>query len=214
MPELIVNEIFFSLQGESSRAGLPCAFVRLTGCNLRCSYCDSTYAFSEGNRLSVGEILSAVRKYRSRLVEVTGGEPLIQEGVYDLLTRLCDAGYETLLETGGSLDIGKVDPRVGRIVDFKCPGSGMVNKNFWGNVRHLKDGDEVKFVIGSREDFDWSVARVREHDIDRKVPVLMSVVFGELGPAQLAGWILESGINARMQLQLHKYIWDPARRGV
>jgi 7-carboxy-7-deazaguanine synthase len=164
--------------------------------------------------MTLDEILSDVGRHGCRLVEVTGGEPLMQEGVFELMTRLCDAGYETLLETGGSLDIGTVDPRVRRIVDFKCPGSGMVKKNFWENVRHLKDGDEVKFVIGSREDFDWSVARIREHDIDRKAPVLMSVVFGELAPLELAAWILESGIGVRMQLQMHKYIWDPATRGV
>jgi len=214
MPQLIVNEIFHSIQGESSRAGLPCVFVRLTACNLRCTYCDTAYAFYEGKPMSVDEILTAVRQYGCRQVEMTGGEPLMQEGVYELMVLLCDEGYETLLETGGSLDIGKVDPRVKRIVDFKCPGSGMVKKNFWENVRHLKDGDEVKFVIGSREDFDWSVGKIREHALDRKVPVLMSVVFGELAPLVLAGWILESGIQVRMQLQMHKYIWEPAARGV
>ena len=214
MPQLIVNEIFYSIQGESSRAGLPCVFVRLTGCNLRCAYCDTAYAFHEGQNLSLDEILSAVRRHGCRLVEVTGGEPLMQEGVYDLMTRLCDEGYETLLETGGSLDIGRVDPRVTRIVDFKCPSSGMAKKNLWENVRYLNDCDEVKFVIGNREDFDWSLARIREHDLERRGRILMSVVFGELAPRELAGWILESGVGARMQLQMHKYIWDPATRGV
>lgn len=214
MPQLIVNEIFYSIQGESSLAGLPCVFVRLTGCNLRCTYCDTAYAFHEGKSLSLDEILSVVGRHGCRLVEVTGGEPLVQEGVYELMTRLCEEGYETLLETGGSLDIGRVDPRVKRIVDFKCPGSGMEKKNLWENVRYLKDSDEVKFVIGNREDFDWSVAKIREYDIDQKAPILMSVVFGELPPLELAGWILESGVGARMQLQMHKYIWDPATRGV
>jgi 7-carboxy-7-deazaguanine synthase len=214
MPQLIVNEIFYSIQGESSRAGLPCVFIRLTGCNLRCTYCDTAYAFDEGQNLSLDEILSAVRRHGCRLVEVTGGEPLMQEGVYDLMARLCDEGYETLLETGGSLDIGRVDPRVTRIVDFKCPSSGMAKKNLWENVRYLNDCDEVKFVIGNREDFDWSLARIREHDLERRGRILMSVVFGELAPMELAGWILESGVGARMQLQMHKYIWDPAARGV
>ncbi len=214
MPQLIVNEIFYSIQGESSRAGLPCVFIRLTGCNLRCTYCDTAYAFHEGRYLSADEILSAVGRHGCRLVEVTGGEPLMQEGVYELMMRLCDAGYETLIETGGSLDIARVDPRVKRIVDFKCPSSGMVKKNLWENVRYLNTFDEVKFVIGNREDFDWSVAKIREYEIDRKAPILMSVVFGELAPPELAGWILESGVGVRMQLQMHKYIWDPATRGV
>jgi 7-carboxy-7-deazaguanine synthase len=214
MPQLIVNEIFYSIQGESTYAGFPCVFIRLTYCNLRCTYCDTAYAFHEGKPMSFDEILGAVRTYGCNLVEVTGGEPLVQEGSLELMTRLCDDGYTVLLETGGSLDIGSVDGRVKKIVDFKCPGSGMEPANLWENVRHLTPADEVKFVIGSREDFDWSVGKIREHDLAGRCPILMSPVFGEQKPVDLARWILESGVRARMQLQLQKYIWDPAARGV
>jgi 7-carboxy-7-deazaguanine synthase len=214
MSQLIVNEIFYSIQGESTHAGLPCVFIRLTFCNLRCSYCDTEYAFYDGSPLSIEEILEKVSSYRCRLVEVTGGEPLVQDAVHELMASLCDLGYEVLLETGGSLDIGRVDRRVRRVVDFKCPGSGMEKKNLWDNVGHLQHTDEVKFVVGSREDFDWSVAKIREHAIDRRSPVLMSAVHGVLEPARLAEWVLDSGLNVRMQLQLHKYIWKPETRGV
>ena len=194
--------------------GWPCVFIRLTYCNLRCTYCDTEYAFYEGKEMALDEILKAVEAYRCNLVEVTGGEPLVQEGVHDLMTALCDHGYETLLETGGSLDIGRVDDRVKRIVDFKCPSSGMVKKNLWSNVDHLKPADEVKFVIGNREDFDWAVEMIHTHSIDRRCPILMSVVFGVLPPLELATWILESKLNIRFQLQMHKFIWEPATRGV
>jgi 7-carboxy-7-deazaguanine synthase len=214
MSQLIVNEIFYSIQGESSFAGLPCVFVRLTFCNLRCSYCDTEYAFYDGSPLTIEGILEKVASYGCRLVEVTGGEPLVQDAVHELLARLCDLGYEVLLETGGSLDISKVDQRVRRVVDFKCPGSGMAKKNLWDNVRHLQRTDEVKFVVGSRDDFDWSVARIREYGIDRRARILMSVVHGALEPLRLAEWVLESGLDVRMQLQLHKYIWKPEMRGV
>jgi 7-carboxy-7-deazaguanine synthase len=214
MSQLIVNEIFHSIQGESSRAGLPCVFVRLTSCNLRCTYCDTTYAFDEGVPRSVEEILSAIRAYRCPLVEITGGEPLLQEPVHELMSRLCDEGFEVLCETGGSIDIGRVDPRVRRIVDFKCPGSGMQNRNLWANVGHLRSTDEVKFVVGDREDFDWAVAMIRRYQIDRRAPVLLSPVFGQVEPVRLAEWILGAGVSARLQLQLHKYIWHPAARGV
>ena len=214
MSQLIVNEIFHSIQGESSRAGLPCVFVRLTSCNLRCSYCDTTYAFSEGSPMSTEEILERVESYCCKLVEVTGGEPLLQEPVHELMTRLCDSGYEVLLETGGSLDVSRVDPRVCRIIDFKCPGSGMADRNLWENVRHLKQTDEVKFVVGDMDDFDWAVSRIHEYAIDRRAPVLVSAVHGVIQPLELADWILSSGMNVRMQLQLHKYIWHPDMRGV
>jgi 7-carboxy-7-deazaguanine synthase len=214
MSELIINEIFHSIQGESTRVGLPCVFVRLTYCNLRCTWCDTAYAFEEGRAMSVEEILRVVNAYACPLVEVTGGEPLMQEGVHGLLTALCDGGYETLLETGGSLDIGRVDPRVRRIVDFKCPGSGMVKKNLWKNVDCLRSTDEVKFVISDREDFDWAAERIREFDLNRRSTVLLSPVFGVLDPLQLANWMLEEKMNARLQLQLHKYIWEPDTRGV
>ncbi|MCZ6776191.1 MAG: radical SAM protein [Ignavibacteria bacterium] len=214
MPGLVVNEIFHSIQGESSHMGRPCVFVRLTYCNLRCTYCDTEYAFYDGVEMSIDEILQRVGSFGCKLVEVTGGEPLMQEGVHELMNVLCNWGYETLLETGGSLDIGAVDPRVKRIVDFKCPSSGMVKKNLWSNVNALRSSDEVKFVIGNRDDFDWSVEMIRRHEIDRRCPILMSVVFDVLPPVELAEWILESKINVRFQLQMHKFIWEPATRGV
>ena len=214
MPDLIINEIFRSIQGESSRAGFPCVFVRLTGCNLRCSYCDTEYAFYEGNPMTVDEIEATIRSFGCKLVEVTGGEPLMQDAVHELMRRLCNSGYEVLLETGGSLDISLVDHRVRRIIDLKCPGSGMMKRNLWSNIEQLKPTDEVKFVIGSREDFDWAANVIREHGIDRRSQVLMSAVFGSLTPLQLSEWILESCLHVRFQLQLHKYIWEAAARGV
>lgn len=213
-PLLIVNEIFYSIQGESTHAGRPCVFVRLAYCNLRCSYCDTAYAFNEGSEKNVEEVLSEIRRYSAHLVEVTGGEPLMQPDVHPLMTALCDLGYEVLLETGGSLDIEPVDGRVKRIVDFKCPSSGMAKKNLWRNAGLLRSGDEVKFVIGTREDFDWAVERVREHHLPERVTVLFSPVFGELEPRLLAGWILSLDLPIRMQLQMHKYIWEPTARGV
>lgn len=214
MTSLTVNEIFHSIQGESSHMGRPCVFVRLTSCNLRCSWCDTEYAFHEGRTMSVGAVLDRVRAYGCRLVEITGGEPLAQEGVHELMARLCDEGFEVLLETGGSIDIGGVDPRVRRIVDVKCPGSGMEKRNLPVNIERLRTGDEVKFVIADRADFDWAAAFLREHALDGRCAVLMSPVFGRLEPAELAQWILEERLPVRFQLQMHKYIWEPAARGV
>ena len=214
MTELTINEIFHSIQGESSYVGLPCVFVRLTGCNLRCVWCDTEYAFYEGREMSLDEILADVEKYKCKLVEVTGGEPLAQEGVLELMKILCDDGFVVLLETGGSISIADVDPRVRRIVDFKCPGSGMEKRNLWENIKHLKPTDEVKLVVANREDFDWSVEVIRKNTLESRCPVLMSPVFAELQPIELAQWILESGANVRMQLQMHKYIWEPETRGV
>ena len=214
MAPLVVNEIFHSIQGESSSMGRPCVFVRLTYCNLRCTWCDTAYAFEEGTPMEMEDILRDVDRHGCKLVEVTGGEPLMQEGVHELMTSLADRGYEVLLETGGSLDISKVDARVRRIVDFKCPSSGMLKKNLWTNVGHLRSTDEVKFVIGDRGDFDWSVRAIDEQELLRRCPVLMSPVFGVLEPVTLAGWILESRLPVRFQLQMHKVIWDPAMRGV
>ena len=211
---LVINEIFHSIQGESSHMGRPCVFIRLTYCNIRCSYCDTEYAFYEGKEMSIDEIIEVVKGYQCKLVEVTGGEPLFQANVHELLTRLCDEGYEVLLETGGSLDISKVDYRVKRILDFKCPSSKMMKKNLWENVNYLKAGDEVKFVIGNREDYEWSKQMIREHRIDERCPILMSVMFGELEPVTLAEWILEDKLSVRFQLQMHKYIWSPDTRGV
>lgn len=214
MTTLTINEIFFSIQGESSRMGMPCVFVRLTYCNLRCTYCDTEYAFYEGSSMSIQEIVAKVKSYNCRLVEITGGEPLAQEGVHELFQVLCDLGYEVLVETGGSLDISKVDARVKRVVDMKCPSSGMEKKNYWPNVQHLANTDEVKFVIGNREDFQWALDRIREYGLDKKCPVLMSCVFGVLQPVDLATWILETQLPIRFQLQMHKYIWEPETRGV
>jgi 7-carboxy-7-deazaguanine synthase len=214
MAHLLVNEVFHSIQGESTHMGRPCVFVRLTYCNLRCSYCDTEYAFYEGRTMELEEVLGTVESYRCKLVEITGGEPLVQEDVHQLMTLLCDRGFEVLLETGGSLDIGSVDGRVKRIVDFKCPSSGMVKKNLWTNVAKLKATDEVKFVIGDREDFDWAVEIIGAHRIIERCPVLMSPVFGVLPPVELARWILESGLTVRLQMQLHKFIWEPETRGV
>jgi 7-carboxy-7-deazaguanine synthase len=214
MSDLIVNEIFHSIQGESSFMGRPCVFIRLTGCNLRCTYCDTAYAFYDGRPSSVEHILAEVDRFACRLVEVTGGEPLMQEGSLALLKALCDRGYETLLETGGSLDIGQVDPRVHRIMDIKCPGSGMQIRNRWENLDLVTRHDDVKFVIADRQDFDWSIEVVRRHDLSARTNVLFSPVFGRLEPIDLAGWLLATGEPVRMQLQMHKYIWEPTARGV
>ncbi|MBX2989934.1 MAG: radical SAM protein [Bacteroidetes bacterium] len=214
MSKLIVNEIFFSIQGESGFAGMPCVFVRLTGCNLRCVWCDTEYAFYEGRQMSMEEILAKVESYNCKLVEVTGGEPLVQEGVHDLMTTLCDRGFEVLLETSGSISIAGVDSRVRRIVDIKCPGSGMVKENLWENIEFLTAQDEVKFVVGSKDDFQWTVDVIRRYELEKKCPIFLSPVFGDVQPIELADWILESGIPARLQLQMHKYIWEPETRSV
>lgn len=214
MSALAINEIFYSIQGESTRSGLPCVFVRLTGCNLRCVWCDTAYAFQEGTLMSLEAVLHAVRAFPCRRVEVTGGEPLLQSNVHALLTTLCDEGYETLLETGGSLPIRGVDQRVRRILDVKCPGSGMADHNLWENLEELRPTDEVKFVVRDRDDFDWALATIRQHELTARCPVLVSGVFGELPPAELARWVLDAGLDLRLQLQLHKFIWEPSLRGV
>jgi 7-carboxy-7-deazaguanine synthase len=211
---LKINEIYFSIQGESSKAGLPCVFIRLTYCNLRCAYCDTEYAFYEGKDYSIDEVIEQIKKYNCRLVEVTGGEPLLQKECYDLLKRLCKEKFEVLLETGGSLSVKEVDPAVKIIMDLKCPSSGMVKKNLYENINYLKPTDELKFVIGSREDFDWTKEVIKKYELDDKCAILFSVVFGELEPATLVNWILEDKLNVRFQLQMHKFIWDPLAKGV
>ncbi len=211
---LVVNEIFHSIQGESSSVGRPCVFIRLTYCNIRCSYCDTAYAFEEGSEMSFEEILRTVASFQCRLVEVTGGEPLLQENTPALLRRLCDEGYEVLLETGGSLFIGTVDPRVRRVVDIKCPSSRMSHANCWENIEELKSSDEVKFVLGTREDYEWAKDTMERYGLLRRCPVLLSPVFGVLEPARLCEWILADRLDVRFQLQAHKYIWDPQMRGV
>ena len=207
MPILKINEIFFSLQGETSRAGLPTVFVRLTGCPLRCSYCDTEYAFHDGKTLEFGAILSEVAKYPTQYVTVTGGEPLAQKHCIALLEALCDAGYSVSLETGGALDISKVDSRVSRIVDIKTPGSMEEQKNLWSNLDFLNQRDEIKFVLMNRADYEWAKRVFEERELSSKSPVLFSPVQGKLSSKDLAEWILEDGLNVRMQIQLHKLIW-------
>lgn len=214
MTELVVNEIFYSIQGESSRMGCPCVFVRLTYCNLRCTYCDTEYAFYEGKPMAVSQILQEISRYNCDLVEITGGEPLLQEGVHELMGELCNRGFTVLLETGGGVEIGRVDPRVVKILDIKCPGSGMVHKNQWANLSYLASDDEVKFVVKDREDFDWALGIIRKHELDRKCTVLFSPVFGVMEASDLAQWMLDGQIKARFQLQMHKFIWAPETRGV
>jgi 7-carboxy-7-deazaguanine synthase len=211
---LAVNEIFFSIQGESSWTGLPCAFVRLAYCNLRCVWCDAAYTFYEGRERTFDDILDTLSAYPCRRVEVTGGEPLAQDNCLPFLTRLCDEGWTVLLETSGSLDIARVDPRVHRIVDFKCPGSGMSARNRFKNVEHLRPTDEVKFVILDRLDYEWAKDMLRRHDLPARCPVLFSPVFGRLDNLTLVTWILDDGLDVRFQVQLHKYVWEPDRRGV
>lgn len=214
MQRLTVNEIFYSIQGESTFAGLPCVFVRLTYCNLRCVWCDTEYAFYEGKEMSLEEILDEVARYPCKLVEVTGGEPLAQNGVHELMAMLCNRGYTVLLETSGSISIAGIDPRVRIIMDIKCPGSGMEKRNLWENIERLRPTDEVKFVVANRGDFDWAAGVVGKYRLEKRCTVLFSPVFGEVQPVELAQWLLESGMNARMQLQLHKFIWEPETRGV
>jgi len=211
---LKVNEIFYSIQGESSYAGLPCVFVRLTYCNLRCTYCDTEYSFYEGKDMTIDEIIFEVKKYNCNLVEVTGGEPLVQKESLDLMKRLCDEGFKVLLETSGSLPIENVDKRVTIIMDLKTPSSKMMKKNLYSNIDFLKPDDEVKFVIGNREDYEWSKEIIEKYNLKNKCKILMGCVFGELSNVELATWILEDHLSVRFQIQLHKYIWEPERRGV
>ncbi|XHR30150.1 MAG: radical SAM protein [Chthoniobacteraceae bacterium] len=214
-PTLNVNEIFLSIQGESTWAGLPCVFVRLTACDLRCSYCDTAYAFTEGRRMALREVVDAVLGLDCPLVEVTGGEPLLQPTALPLMTALCDAGKTVLLETNGARDISGVDPRVHRIMDLKAPGSGECARNFGPNLGVLTRRDEVKIVIGSREDYEWAREQVRRESLHCRVnAVLFSPVFGRIAPAEIVAWILEDKLPVRFQLQMHKFIWDPAERGV
>ena len=213
--KLTVNEIYHSVQGESTWAGRPCVFVRLTFCDLRCSYCDTEYAFYEGNKMLLAEIVSQAATFGCPLVEITGGEPLLQKNVLPLMTMLCDAGYTVLLETSGAHDISTVDKRVHRIMDLKTPGSGEVEKNLWANIEHLTSQDEVKFVIGSREDYEWSREKVTRFDLAKTChAVLFSPIFGRIDPRQIVDWILADRLDVRFQLQMHKFIWAPTQRGV
>ncbi len=211
---LKINEIFHSIQGESRQTGRPCVFVRLTWCNLRCAWCDTAYAFEEGRELSVAAILDKVASHGTPYVLVTGGEPLLQQGVHDLLGELLDRGHEVALETGGSLDISGVDRRVAIVLDLKCPGSGMAGKNRWENLDRLKSTDEVKFVIADRADYEWTRAVIGERGLARRCSLLVSPVHGQLHARALAEWVLADRLPVRLQIQLHKYIWPPDTRGV
>ena len=211
---LKINEIYYSVQGESTHAGRPCIFIRLTYCNLRCSYCDTEYAFYDGKDMEITYIMSEIKRWDCNLVEVTGGEPLFQDECIDLLNELVNSNYEVMLETGGSLSISDVPKKVVKIVDFKCPSSGMVKKNLWSIVDDLQAHDEVKFVIGNREDFDWAKDRITEYSLDKICTLLFSPTFGEIDPQQIVEWILADNLPVRMQMQMHKMIWSPEEKGV
>ncbi|MCI0329466.1 MAG: radical SAM protein [candidate division Zixibacteria bacterium] len=211
---LKVNEIYFSIQGESSYAGLPCVFVRLTGCNLRCVWCDTEYAFYEGEWKSLDQIVAEVAQFGCRLVELTGGEPLLQKESFALVDKLVEAGFKVLIETSGSITLAKLNPEAVKIMDIKCPGSQMAHKNCWENIDYLTPKDEVKFVLADRADYDWAVEVMRKHQLDKKASVLFSTVFGQLEPVKVVEWILQDKLPVRFQLQMHKFIWHPEMRGV
>lgn len=207
MHRLRITEIFYSLQGETRTVGLPTVFIRLTGCPLRCQYCDTSYAFQGGQWQDLDSILAEVKKYAPRYVTVTGGEPLAQKGCYGLLTRLCDEGYEVSLETSGALDVGQVDPRVVKVVDIKTPGSGEVDRNVWQNLDHILAHDQIKFVICDQADYEWSKDILRQHQLQDRCEVLFSPSNTQLKAGLLADWILADRLPVRLQIQLHKYLW-------
>ena len=212
---LTINEIFYSIQGESTRAGQPCVFVRLTACDLRCSWCDTPYAFHEGQKMTIDAVIDAVAAHDCDLVEITGGEPLLQEDVYPLMERLLDAGRTVLLETGGHRPIDRVPGAVVKIVDVKCPGSGESARNDWSNLDRLARHDEVKFVVKDRADYEFARGVIARHGLAaRAATVLLSPVHGVLDPRTLSEWMLADRLPARLQVQLHKYIWPPDTRGV
>ena len=214
-PSLTVNEIYTSIQGESTWAGLRCVFVRLTACDLRCTYCDTQYAFYEGKKHPLQEVIDEVLAIDCPLVELTGGEPLLQKNALPLMSALCDAGRTVLIETSGAHDISKIDPRVHRIMDLKTPDSGECARNLYSNIEHLTKRDEVKFVIGSRGDYEWSREQVAKFSLGTRCgTVLFSPVFGKIQPVEIVDWILEDKLDVRFQLQMHKFIWEPAARGV
>ena len=204
---LRITEIFFSLQGETSRTGLPTVFIRLTGCPLRCGYCDTAYAFHGGSTMTVAAVLDAMATYRTRYVTVTGGEPLAQKNCHGLLSALCERGYSVSLETSGALDVAAVDSRVSRILDIKTPGSGEVAKNLWANLAHLNAQDEIKFVLCGEADYRWARAQLEERDLAAICPVLFSPSYRDLDARQLADWILRDELPVRLQTQLHKQLW-------
>ncbi|NOY66710.1 MAG: 7-carboxy-7-deazaguanine synthase QueE [Gammaproteobacteria bacterium] len=212
-PRLKITEIFYSLQGEARTVGYPTVFIRLTGCPLRCGYCDTAYAFSGGEWMTLGSILEQLVSYPACHVTVTGGEPLAQQACLELLSLLCDKGYDVSIETSGSMDISGIDARVSRVMDLKTPGSGEQVKNRYENLQCLTQHDQIKFVICDRLDFDWACEQIRQHQLAGKCELLMSPVHGDLKAVDLAEWILESGLNVRFQMQLHKLLWgDEAGR--
>ena len=213
--QLLIHEIYQSVQGESTFAGLPCVFVRTSVCDLRCSWCDTPHAFTQGERRPRAEVLARALAFACPLVELTGGEPLLQPDVLPLMTELCDAGRTVLLETSGAHDISAVDPRVHVIMDLKCPDSGEGHRNRWANLDGLKPTDQIKFVVASRRDWEWAERTIREHALDRRFACLVSAVFGAVKLADLADWLVTAKLgDVRLQLQMHKFIWDPAARGV
>lgn len=207
MAQCRITEIFYSLQGESRTVGLPTVFVRLTGCPLRCGYCDTEYAFYGGQKMEIDDIVDQVASYNPRYVCVTGGEPLAQPNCIPLLKALCDKGYQVSLETSGAMDVKKVDPRVVKVMDLKTPGSGEESKNRYENIALLQQQDQLKFVICNREDYDWACQKMNEYQLDDRCEVLFSPIHGELKPAELADWIVADNLPVRMQLQIHKYLW-------
>jgi 7-carboxy-7-deazaguanine synthase len=211
---LEVTEIYKSVQGESTYMGLPCVFIRLTGCNLRCVWCDTPHAFHDGKKLSIHQIIDEVKSYDINLVEITGGEPLLQKEVFPLMESLLKNKFKVMLETSGSLAINNVPAKVIKIIDLKCPGSGEENKNLWENLNHLTSTDEIKFVIADKTDYEWSKKVLQDYKLDKKVPVLFSPVFEKLKLKDLTEWILEDNLPVRLHTQLHKYIWDQKTIGV
>ena len=211
---LEVTEIYKSVQGESTYMGLPCIFIRLTGCNLRCVWCDTTHAFHDGEKLSIHQIIDKVKSYDIKLVEITGGEPLLQKEVFPLMESLLKNEFKVMLETSGSLAINNVPAKVIKIIDLKCPGSGEENKNLWENLNQLTPTDEIKFVIADKADYEWSKKVLQDYELDKKVPVLFSPVFEKLKLKDLTEWILEDNLPVRLHTQLHKYIWDQKTIGV
>ena len=211
---LKINEIYYSVQGESTHAGRPCIFIRLTYCNLRCSYCDTEYAFYNGKDMEITHIINEIKRWDCNLVEVTGGEPLFQGECIDLLNELVNSNYEVMLETGGSLSISDVPKNVVKIVDFKCPSSGMVKKNLWSIADDLQSHDEVKFVIGNRKDFTWAKEKIIKYNLSNRCTVLFSPTYGKIEPQKIVQWILDEKLPVRFQLQLHKQIWSSYKKGV
>ena len=211
---LKVNEIYYSIQGESTHSGRPCIFIRLTYCNLRCTYCDTTYAFYEGKDMEISEIIEELKQWNCKFVEVTGGEPLFQDKCINLLKELLQENYEVTLETGGSLPISNIPKQIMKIIDFKCPSSGMKKNNLWSIIDDLQIHDEVKFVIGNREDYDWAKEKIIMFNISKKCTVLLSPLFNKIDPKIIVEWILADSLPVRMQIQIHKYIWKPESIGV